>query len=954
MADTAAIMPLPHHPAASGPKRGAAALSEQAAQLALVQEAMGIITWIWDPVAGVTRWHGDLAPLLGLPAGGHAGDFPSFLRHMHPDDAPAAHARFIACLKGQIPSYRAEERVIWPDGTVHWLETHGRGSYGPDGRATRLVGVVKDITDRKQAEQVMLASEMRFRRLIEDAPVAIGMSRDDRMVYGNPSFCRLFRADDPVALIGSAVIDRVSPQERDAFAARTRRREGGEDVETSYEMLVRRFDGSEFAGLVSLAQVDLAEGRTMVVFVQDISDRRRAEQQILSLNAGLERRVAERTRELEASNAALAEARDAAEAATQAKGEFLANMSHEIRTPMNAILGMTDLALRSPGLPPKVSAYLSKIGGAADSLLGIINDILDFSKIESGKLEIESGEFALEEVLDKVTTLVGQSASRKGLEFLLNTGPDVPSRLVGDPLRLGQVLLNLCGNAVKFTEQGEIVVVTVRADASEPGRTTLRFSVRDTGIGMDEAQIARLFRPFDQLDASTTRKYGGTGLGLAISKQLVELMGGEIGVRSTRGRGSEFFFTLSFGAADPLPRPAPPPDFSDLRVLAVDDSANAREIFAGLLAGLGCRHAVVDSAAAALAELERASAELPYDLLLIDWKMPQADGFALAQRIRAQASLRARPKLVLVTAYGDETVAQRARAEGFDGYLAKPVTVSALVAAIDAATGKGRSAPPTGPGELAASADPIEQLNGRRILLVEDNELNRIVVVDLLQGVAGAQVSEAHNGQQALERARAEAFDIVLMDVQMPVMDGYEATKRLRAEPALAGLPIVAMTAHAMVRDREQCLAAGMNDVVVKPFEPRELFAVIAKWLPPRRSTAVGTAVAATHAPDAAAGGVSFELGLHRCLGRRDLYRRVVQRFLETRRHDATQLRRALDHGDAAQVSSIAHTLVSTAGAIGAEALSSVAAGLQRAADRDERAAWPALVDTVVREHARV
>jgi two-component system sensor histidine kinase/response regulator len=678
-----------------------------------------------------------------------------------------------------------------------------------------------------------------------------------------------------------------------------------------------------------------------------------AETAITRLNAELAARVdvlvAERT-------AALSMAKQAAEASSEAKSSFLANMSHEIRTPMNAIMGMTDLALRSPDLPPRVSSYLGKIGGAAESLLNIINDILDFSKIESGKLDIQVGEFALQDVMDKVTALVAQGASRKGLEFLLATAPGVPRRLMGDPLRLGQVLLNLCSNAIKFTEQGEIVVVTIKADSTGPGRTTLRFTVRDTGIGMDAGQLGRLFQPFDQLDGSITRKYGGTGLGLAISKQLVEMMGGEIGVRSTPGRGSEFFFTLSFGlVADAAPVDAGA-DWSHLRVLAVDDSANAREIHAGLLGGLGCRHDEVDGADAALRALADASAAgQPYDLVLIDWKMPGADGFELARRVRESLSA-AVPKMVLVTAYGDDSVAQRAVAERFDSYLAKPVGAAALHAALDAAFGAPAASAAPRAGGVAGLTSRLE---GCRLLLVDDNELNRIVAVDLLAGVAGAQVAEAHTGREALERlgllpgsaAPAASFDLVLMDVQMPDIDGLEATRRIRAAPALAGLPVLGMTAHALARDRARCLDAGMNDVVVKPFDPDELFAVIARWLP----AAAGAALAAAAPPAGdASTPVSFELGLSRCLSRHDLYLRVVKRFLDTRQDDADKLRAAHRSGDDEAIAHLAHTTISTAGTIGATRLSEIAAHLQESVRTGSHGALPPLIDAFTHAHGRV
>ncbi|WP_372525487.1 response regulator [Piscinibacter sp.] len=654
-----------------------------------------------------------------------------------------------------------------------------------------------------------------------------------------------------------------------------------------------------------------------------------ATQELAQANDSLEAKVAMRTSQL-------AEAKDAADAASRAKAEFLANMSHEIRTPMNAILGMTDLALRSE-LSSRQRGYLQKTRAAAESLLGILNDILDFSKVEAGKLDIEAREFALQGVFDRVTAVVGLKAQQKGLELLLNTAPEVPAVLIGDALRLEQVLINLCANAIKFTDSGEIVVVTVRMLLSSHERVTLRFSVRDTGIGMTEAQLSGLFQPFNQLDASTTRQYGGTGLGLAICKKLVMLMGGEIGVRSQPGRGSDFHFTANFGLpAQVTPALAEPPLLDRLRVLVVDDSANSREIFQGLLAGLGYPAALVDSGAQGLDELRRAQAAgEPYDLLLLDWKMPGLDGFEVAQRIRQDASLTPAPKVILVTAYGDEDLPRRAARERLDGCLSKPVSSSTLQDSIVTAIGAQAA---TAPSDSPGADRPLKSLAGRHVLLVEDNDFNQLVASELLGEVAGMRVTVAQHGQAAVEQVRSARFDVVLMDVQMPVMDGYEATVLIRGEPAGADLPIIAMTAHAMVRDREKCLAVGMNDYVTKPFEPSQLFAVLAKWLP----------------PDAPAEAVSFELGLKNCLGRRELYEKLLQRFLDSRADDGALVRAALRAGHADSAASITHSVISTAGTIGATALSDAAHKLQMAIDAGERALWPALVDEFARQHAHV
>ncbi len=671
----------------------------------------------------------------------------------------------------------------------------------------------------------------------------------------------------------------------------------------------------------------------------------------------LEERVRERTRQL-------AEAKERAEAATRAKAEFLANMSHEIRTPMNAVIGMTDLALRTTDAD-KQRGYLGRARLAAGSLLAIINDILDFSKIEAGKLDFESRVFRLDEVLEKLTTVVGLRAQEKGIELLLNTAADVPPLLVGDPLRLEQVLVNLCGNAVKFTPGGEIIVVTVRATTGSDGRVMLRFAVRDTGIGMSEEQAARLFQPFNQGDASTTRQYGGTGLGLAICKRLVELMGGEIGVRSQPGKGSEFHFTAGFGVAAPAPMPnlAPPPSLRGLHILVVDDSANSREILQGLLVSLGYAPRLAGSALAGLAELRRTVTERPYDLVLLDWKMPDMDGFGFVDALRV-TPLRM-PRIVMVTAYGDDALMRRAALAGLAGCVAKPVTASTLMDAIACAFG---SAPdgaqrPAADRALAVAAAPAS-LRGRRVLLVDDNEFNQIVAGELLSEVAGMKVSIARNGQEAVDQVAAEPFDIVLMDVQMPMMDGYQAAAAIRSQPRHAALPIIAMTAHAMAGDREKSLAAGMNDHVAKPFEPEQLFAVLSHWLRQEGAPKPGDAPGAPSTPagpDAPAApdadgddAVSLELGLQRCLGRRELYRKIVARFIESRVGAPADIAAAIAAGDLERASGMVHNVVSTAGTIGAEALSGAARALLLAIDDGETQRLEGLVDDYARQHARV
>ena len=755
---------------------------------------------------------------------------------------------------------------------------------------------------------------------------------DDQMyrLYGIPKGAH--------ASVSDAWASALSPQDHERAQAVLKAALRGERPYAA-EFDIRRPDGSARTLWDEAVTLRDAQDRVfrMVGVNFDITERRLAQQTLQRSNAELELRVRERTAELEA--------------ATRAKSEFLANMSHEIRTPMNAILGMNELALRTT-LDDKQRGYLSKVKVAANSLLAIINDILDFSKVEAGKLEMESREFVLQDVLDRVTAVVGLKAQEKGLDLLLSTAADLPAVLVGDPLRLEQVLINLCSNAVKFTANGEIVVVTVVSLIAENDSVTLRFSVRDTGVGIDEEQIGKLFQPFNQLDASTTRKYGGTGLGLAICRQLVTMMGGEIGVTSKPGKGSTFFFSAVFGTVDggQSAVAVPSANLGDLRILVVDDSADSCRIFRDLLHGLGCRPAIASSAMVGLAELERADTQ-PYDLVLLDWKMPDLDGFDLVDLIRRSSRLKRIPRMIMVTAYGDEALTRRAATLRLDGCLAKPVSASTLLDAILDIFGPQDPALPATPSPAAQETGGVPpQLRGRRVLLAEDNEFNRIVATEWLSDVAGMQVSVAVNGEQAVERIRSERFDVVLMDVQMPVIDGCQATLLVREDAALANLPIIAMTAHAMARDRERCLAVGMNDYVCKPFDSRSLFAVLAKWIDGKPDASMAEPVAP--APNALP--VSFDLGLQRCLGRSDLYRDIVVRFLQAFADEPAKVQAAVAAQEPQRAGQIAHSMVSTAGILGAAPLSTAARELELGISEGNPERLSRLIESFAARHGEV
>lgn len=890
-------------------RKGEIAIQQANERLEIAQEAGKVGVFDIDLLADTVVWSDKLVSMLGLPAGTQPTGLGFWLERLHPDDREEASAHFRASLEGDDTDLRNSWRIVRPDGEVRWFLLAARILRDGAGRAVRVVGVSVDIQDQKQLEE-QVEEQLGFQQALIDAiPVPLFYKgADGRYIGFNRAYEQAFgvRRSD---LVGKTVLD------LDFLPAEQRTRFQGDNLQAmnGLDSVHREVDMPYADGKVhhtlfwlhAFARADGSPGGAIGTFV-DITDRRRAEED-------------------------LRRAKELAEESTALKSNFLANMSHEIRTPMNAIIGMSHLALKS-GLNARQHDYVSKIQQAGQHLLGVINDILDFSKIEAGKLMVEKQPFVLDRMLESVTDVVGYKAGAKGLELVCDVAANVPPNLVGDSLRLGQILINFANNAIKFTDQGEISIAVRLLEESET-RVSLRFEVRDTGIGLTTEQMGRLFESFQQADTSTTRRYGGTGLGLAICKSLAELMGGEVGVISDFGHGSTFWVSLPLERGAPARAVLPPADLVGRKVLVVDDNHTAATVLSDMLQAMGFEVEQAYSGLQALEILREAMARNRYfGLLLLDWHMPGMDGVELAGHIRSLGMPQV-PQMLMVTAYGREDVMRAARAQGIETVLIKPVNASLLLETLMQPLEHSLPAlqrqyvPPPVADELPLA------IRGARVLLVEDNELNQMVAVELLRD-AGFDVDVAGNGQVAIERLHEDSYDLVLMDMQMPVMDGETATRHLRADPRFARLPIVAMTANAMDADRQRCFEAGMNDHVAKPIDPAALWKALARWIQPRPGLGVpqglppplplrnGAAVPPSPPRPVAwplVAGLDTALGLQRALNKPALYGDMLRRFAQGQAGAVREIGAALDAGDVGLAERLAHTLRSVAANIGAQ-----------------------------------
>ena len=849
-----------------------------------------------------------------------------------PELAQKTDELYQGAIEGRYKHYDAIYAYKRPaDQRIVWLHASDKVVRDATGKALHMYGVYQDITEAKQAEQEIKASERRVRETEEFYRSVLELAPDGLMVVDDHGVIELANAQcehlfgcPRTRLIGQS-IEALVPTDRPWRAIL---REISEETPVLREMGVNRDlcglhkDGTPFPVEIGLSALPAGNrtGAKVAVSILDISERKQQEN-------------------------ALKQAKARAEEATEMKSLFLANMSHEMRTPMNAVIGLAHLALKTE-LTPKQHDYIGKIHHAGRSLLSVINDILDFSKIEAGKLDIEEIDFALDDIISSVTTLTGQRAHDKGIEFLANVPSSIPVNLIGDPMRVGQILTNLVNNAIKFTEKGEIRLRTECVERSE-AMVELQFSVSDTGIGMSPEQVSRLFQPFTQADMSTTRKHGGTGLGLTISRKLVEMMGGRIWLESELNVGSTFFFTVPFGiGSETGSRHVVPSQLKKLRVLVVDDSAAAREILLDALCDITGSIDAVGSGAEAIEAIGRHEPLSPYDIVFMDWQMPGMSGLAAIRRIKANQAIAHQPRIVLVTALGREEVREEAEQLGIDRFLMKPVTRSMLIDSLVTIFAPG--APEL--SRAVADCDP-QRLRGIRVLLAEDNEINQQIAVELLQGV-GALVDVVENGRAAIDMltvAGAEQrYDLVLTDLQMPEMDGYQVATHIRADARFRHLPIIAMTAHAIVEERERCFAVGMDDHVSKPIDADDLFETVSRHCRPL--SLPSTSLVRTDPIEALSRIEDLDTvsGLRRVAGNKELYVRLLRQFVGQHTRTPKLLSEQFTRSDLEVIERNVHSLRGVAGNLGAQAVERAARSLEQAIhDRPEPSRLNALALTL-------
>ncbi len=885
------------------------ALRESESRFRIMADGCPEMMWVTDAEGSIRFVNRECRRFFGVDLEGLAGS--SWQLVLHPDDAPEYCGVVQQAVRDQAP-FRAEARVRRADGEWRWINTSAEPRFAPNGQFLGHVGISPDITERKQVEQALQRSEEEFRQFAENVRSVIWITSPgaEEVLYVNHAYQEIWgRSCESLYRNPSSWMEAIHGEDRQRARTVLARLTEGESVETEYR--IRTPEGRE--KWIRDRAFPVRDGAGQLIrttgISEDITERKRFQEELI-------------------------QARQDAEAANRTKGEFLANMSHEIRTPLNGILGLADLVL-GDDLNPVSRKRIHVLRESAKGLLALVNDILDLSKLEARKMRLEAEDFDLRAVVEGVADLMAVKAQEKGLELLCLIEPDVPTRLRGDANRVRQILLNLAGNAVKFTKAGE---VSIRVRLEPSSGNAVRFEVRDTGVGIPEDKQRQLFRPFAQADASTARHYGGTGLGLSIVRHLAELMGGCVGLESVQGKGSCFWFVAPLPSQAGVKRP-PGLSLAGRRVLVVDDNAASRAVLLELLALWRCEAEAVEPEAA-LARLESAG---PFDAVVIDLEMPSLPGDRLAAVIQANPRCRRTPLLVM-TPLGRPGSPEHWEQAGFSGRVSKPVKQGEFGTCLASVMGYGL---PPRPEAMSAAGDeriPPESRSRFRLLLVEDNPVNQEVAVGILQRL-GYRVHVVDSGAGALDALEESDFDLVLMDCQMAEMDGYEATRSIRQPGSRVrnpAVPVVALTAHAMAGDREKCLAAGMNDYLTKPVEPRALDRTLECWLT-GRSQGDGAPVPRQVQQIPSEQTVFDREGLlDRVMGDEQTAQRVVTAFLSSVPGQMAALGRAVIDADAAGARLAAHSIKGAAANAGGQKLFEAAWKAEKmgaAADLDSVAA---------------
>ncbi len=874
---------------------------ESQAKVSLILESAGDGIFGVDTDGRVTFINPAAMTLLGYKHDDIVGsNIHDLVHHSYEDKSPyfAKDCPMnLAFVKG-IKSTVADE-VLWKKNGQHLPVEYSATPMIVDEKLTGAVITFRDITQRRKAE----AETQKLLTAIEHNPEIVTIvSPDGICEYVNPAYTSItgYKREEVIGKLHTLIINgAISESQFQNIRETVIKNEVWND-----ELKSTTKEGNPFWCRLSITGVldKMAQLTHLVIIEEDITSQKNAKQELL------------RTKEQ-------------AEAATIAKSQFLATMSHEIRTPMNAIIGLTNLALKTD-LNPKQLDYLEKVDRSAISLLGIINDILDFSKIEAGKLDIENVPFDLELVFENIANMNAGKAQDKGLEFSLHLSKDVPFYLIGDPLRIGQIITNYCSNAIKFTDKGDVVVNVEIGEKLKNNKLLLNFAVKDTGIGLTKDQQSRLFQEFSQADSSTTRKHGGTGLGLAISKRLAELMGGNTWLESEAGVGSTFYFSGIFEVQEESKHDefSSPEDLKTLSILACDDNLTARLIITEALETFGYDITTVDNGMKCYQELQKNS----YDLLIIDWMMPDMDGIETIKLIKEDKDIANIP-IIMISTFGNEIITNEAEKLGVNSFINKPFSYSTMFDTIMEVFGKDIRISKTQINKGRKHENEIQKIMGATILLAEDNEINQQVATELLED-EGFKVEIANNGKEVLDMLKtseeSSKYSLIFMDIQMPIMDGFTATQKIRKLSQYDSVPIVAMTADAMSEVREKCLELGMNDMVTKPIDPNEMFGAMVKWIKEdefrisnvkSRISKDKKEIKETDIPEIP--GLNIEIALGRMNNKKKLYLSILEKFYTNNQNFITEIKTTLEMDDFETTQRLIHTLKGVSGNIGAESL---------------------------------